>query len=221
MILPKSSMCNPFSRASLEHSLTTNSHAYNGRCNPSQRRAAVVSNYEIQKTRKESRTSMSSPWACCFYRIYVPMTKLTNIRFVLNGLRHANTVLGQTVFNERDWKVVGEYVFDDQGGRHQAFYAPLRDTLVMGELIKTHERIQVEQSLKFSPGEAQRLWNRAGMVEVGQWRHGDEYGEWLHTRPYRRSGSFGAMISLSSSPNKHPEALPHVSLTRGTSRMRF
>jgi uncharacterized SAM-dependent methyltransferase len=95
----------------------------------------------------------------------------------LNGLRHANRVLGETAFIENDWRVIGEYVYDSQGGRHQAFYAPIRETTVQGELIRPHERIQVEQSLKYSPAEAQVLWQRAGVAEIRQWRHREEYGE--------------------------------------------
>ncbi|KAK0641576.1 C-type lectin protein [Cercophora newfieldiana] len=113
--------------------------------------------------------------------------------FVLNGLRHANRVLGEAVFIERDWRVIGEYVFDGEGGRHQAFYAPLRDTVVMGELIQPHDRIQIEQSLKYSPSEAQKLWKLAGMTETGQWRHVDEYGLHMLTKPRM---SFSLMPSL-------------------------
>ena len=101
---------------------------------------------------------------------------LTYPRFILNGLRHANEILGEQVFVEEEWRVVGEYVFDGEGGRHQAFFAPLRDTTVLGELVRPHDRIQVEQSLKYSPAEAQRLWSCAGMREAGQWRHDKEYG---------------------------------------------
>ncbi|KAK0620319.1 C-type lectin protein [Immersiella caudata] len=113
--------------------------------------------------------------------------------FVLNGLRHANKVIGGTVFVERDWRVIGEYVFDGEGGRHQAFYAPYRDTVVMGDLIRPHDRIQVEQSLKYSPAEAQKLWKLAGMTETAQWRHIDEYGLHMLTKPRM---SFSLMPSL-------------------------
>jgi uncharacterized SAM-dependent methyltransferase len=98
-------------------------------------------------------------------------------RFILNGLRNANKVLGENVFVEKDWRVIGEYVYDAEGGRHQAFYAPKRDTTVMGQRIRTHERIRVEQSLKYSKAEAEELWKRSGMEEIGQWRHRAEYGE--------------------------------------------
>jgi uncharacterized SAM-dependent methyltransferase len=80
-------------------------------------------------------------------------------------------------FKLSDWKVIGEYVFDEAGGRHQAFYTPIRDTVVMDVLIPSHERIKVEQSLKYSPTEAERLWNLAGLTEVDQWKHRNEYGK--------------------------------------------
>ena len=76
-----------------------------------------------------------------------------------------------------DWRVIGEYVYDAEGGRHQAFYAPKRDTVIMGETIKPHERIQVEQSLKFSLDECQSMWSDAGLKEVGSWMNeDDDYG---------------------------------------------
>jgi L-histidine Nalpha-methyltransferase / hercynylcysteine S-oxide synthase len=96
----------------------------------------------------------------------------------LNGLRHANEILGSYVFDLSDWQVVGEYVYDIEGGRHQAFYSPLRDVTVLGEIIKSQERIQVEQSLKYSEEGMQKLWAEAGVLETGRWMtDGDEYGK--------------------------------------------
>lgn len=40
-------------------------------------------------------------------------------RFVLNGLINANQILGEEVFKLEDWRVIGEYVYDEEGGRHQ------------------------------------------------------------------------------------------------------
>jgi L-histidine Nalpha-methyltransferase / hercynylcysteine S-oxide synthase len=97
-------------------------------------------------------------------------------RFILNGLDHANEILGENAFRVEDWKVIGEYIYDKDGGRHQAFYSPIRDTVVMGSLIRQHERIQVEQSLKFSRAETDRLWNLAALKEVGHWSRGADYG---------------------------------------------
>ncbi|KAK3955448.1 C-type lectin protein [Pseudoneurospora amorphoporcata] len=100
----------------------------------------------------------------------------TTHEFILNGLRNANEILGETAFIEGDWRVIGEYVYDEEGGRHQAFYAPIRDTMVMGELIRSHDRIQVEQSVKYSKEESERLWSKAGLEQVTEWTYGNEYG---------------------------------------------
>ncbi|KAI2621365.1 DUF323 domain protein [Xylaria nigripes] len=97
--------------------------------------------------------------------------------FILNGLEHANQILEEPVFKLKDWKVVGEYLYDNEGGRHQAFYAPVHDTLVMGETIKAGERIQVEQSFKYSNEACDRLWNSAGLLETSRWMTDDQdYG---------------------------------------------
>ncbi|KAI8215405.1 duf323 domain protein [Colletotrichum sp. SAR 10_86] len=96
--------------------------------------------------------------------------------FILNGLTNANEILGQEAFKLKDWEVIGEYVYDDEGGRHQAFFSPVRDTYVLGTLIRQHERIQVEQSLKYSQRGAENLWSMAGLVETGRWTKGDEHG---------------------------------------------
>ncbi|KAK4466152.1 hypothetical protein QBC42DRAFT_89948 [Cladorrhinum samala] len=109
------------------------------------------------------------------YHAYNDKEGITH-EFILNGLRNANKVLGETVFEEGDWRVIGEYVYDAEGGRHQAFYAPYRDTTVLGELVRPHERIQVEESLKWSPEETQKLWKAAGLAEIGKWMRGNEYG---------------------------------------------
>ncbi|GAB1318688.1 Ergothioneine biosynthesis protein 1 [Madurella fahalii] len=116
------------------------------------------------------------------YHAYNDKEGLTH-EFILNGLRNANKVLEETAFIESEWRVIGEYVYDDEGGRHQAFYSPLRDTTVLGELIRPHDRIQVEQSLKYSPDEARELWDGAAMAELDQWRHRDEYGLHMLVKP--------------------------------------
>ncbi|KAL5594168.1 hypothetical protein BROUX41_001213 [Berkeleyomyces rouxiae] len=97
-------------------------------------------------------------------------------KFILNGLSHANRILGQQIFNEDDWKVIGEYVHDQNGGRHQAFYSPKKEITVLGATIYPHQRIFVEQSLKYSPKETQRLWDAAGFQHIQSWMRGNEYG---------------------------------------------
>lgn len=99
-------------------------------------------------------------------------------RFILNGLKHANKVLNEPVFDLKEWRVIGEYVFDHEGGRHQAFVSPIRNTVVMGETIKANERIQIERSTKFTKEECESMWGSAGALESSRWMTEDEdYGE--------------------------------------------
>ncbi|XXG99181.1 hypothetical protein Hte_005516 [Hypoxylon texense] len=108
----------------------------------------------------------------------------TTHRFIRNGLAHANKILGYEAFELGDWQVIGEYVYDIEGGRHQAFYSPVRDTVVLGETIKAQERVQVEQSLKYSKEGCRNLWRSAGMIEADRWMTQDEdYGLHLLTKP--------------------------------------
>ena len=149
---------------------------------------------------------------------YGPTRAVADVsRFILNGLRHANRVLGETAFLEKDWRVIGEYVCDAEGGRHQAFYAPRRDTIVRGELIGPHERIHVEQSLKYSEAEAAELWKRAGMTEIGQWRHREEYGEYLYTTLLDAMGVAQRDMPPSQQPQLFPKSTPRFGDTWGQS----
>ncbi|KAL5920168.1 Ergothioneine biosynthesis protein 1 [Pyricularia oryzae] len=104
-------------------------------------------------------------------------------QFVLNGLVHANRILEQQVFKLDDWQVIGEYVYDAEGGRHQAWYSPVRDTWALGQHIPAGERVFVERSVKYSKSETRKLWEAAGMVEAGKWSVGEEYGVHVLTKP--------------------------------------
>ncbi|KID99569.1 DUF323 domain protein, partial [Metarhizium majus ARSEF 297] len=109
------------------------------------------------------------------YHAYNDSKGITH-EFILNGLINANRIYGQEIFHLPDWKVIGEYVYDDEGGRHQAFLSPLQEVNVLGSIIKPNERIQIEQSLKYSKIGAENLWKHAGLREIGIWTLGDEYG---------------------------------------------
>jgi L-histidine Nalpha-methyltransferase / hercynylcysteine S-oxide synthase len=82
--------------------------------------------------------------------------------------------MGQKVFDINDWKIIGEYVHDSEGGRHQAFYSPKRNIRCLGVCIEEGERVQVEQSLKYSHEEARVLWQLAGLKEIGKWTATEE-----------------------------------------------
>jgi len=116
-------------------------------------------------------------------------------RFVLNGLANANNLLGSRAFDESKWRVIGEYVYDDEGGRHQAFLSPIEDVTVLGTRLQAHERIQIEQSLKYSRQEADMLWSMAGVVEIGHWSRGNEYGKRSGPAPFLSSpGNTGHLL---------------------------
>ncbi|KFA60607.1 hypothetical protein S40285_07854, partial [Stachybotrys chlorohalonatus IBT 40285] len=101
-------------------------------------------------------------------------------RFILNGLTHANEILGAEEFNTEDWRAVGEYVYDEDGGRHRAFVSPVRETVALGASVKPQERVQIEQSLKYSPTGYTKLFRWAGLAERRCWSLGGEYGlHWL------------------------------------------
>lgn len=76
---------------------------------------------------------------------------------------------------------MGEYVFDSQGGRHQAFVYPVCETNVLGSVIGANERVMIEQSFKYSHSEASELWRRGGFCEKHESFRGDNHGEtmWL------------------------------------------
>ncbi|KAI1437191.1 DUF323 domain protein [Xylaria sp. CBS 124048] len=110
------------------------------------------------------------------YHAYNDVEGITH-EFILNGLRHANEILEEPAFRLEDWKASGEYVYDNQGWRHRAFYTPVRDTIAMGQTIKAHERVLVEQSFKFPQEACDRLWNSADLLETGKWMtDGEDYG---------------------------------------------
>ncbi|KAL9597119.1 MAG: hypothetical protein Q9219_005341 [cf. Caloplaca sp. 3 TL-2023] len=83
--------------------------------------------------------------------------------FILNGLLHANRLLGKDVFKPGDWKVIGEY--DQSAGRHQAFYCPTKDLVIDGVYLVAGEMIRVEESYKYSNTQSQGLWRQAGLLQ--------------------------------------------------------
>ncbi|EFX04429.1 duf323 domain containing protein [Grosmannia clavigera kw1407] len=101
----------------------------------------------------------------------------TTHRFILNGLAHANEILGEEAFQPSEWHVIGEYVHDARGGYHQAFVSPIHTTVVLGETVRAYERIKFEESWKYADDEVKALWQAAGLVESCRWEHSNkEYG---------------------------------------------
>jgi EasF-like predicted methyltransferase len=111
------------------------------------------------------------------YHAYNDKHDITH-QFILNGLVHANKLLGYEAFDLSQWIVIGEY--DKVVGRHHAFVSPIQDVVVDGVRILANERIRIEESYKYSVLDTSRLFDAAGLVEGGKWSNelGD-YGEYF------------------------------------------
>ncbi|OAA58739.1 DUF323 domain protein [Cordyceps fumosorosea ARSEF 2679] len=121
------------------------------------------------------------------------------VYFIHNGLRHANDIYGTEVFHLEDWKVIGEFIYDEDGGRHQAFLSPTKEVTVLGTTIKQAETLKIEQSLKYSQVGVEKLWRAAGLKEVKRWRRGDDYGLHLLQK---------TDLPFSSLPSQYGSVLP-------------
>ncbi|KAI1178984.1 histidine-specific methyltransferase [Nemania sp. FL0916] len=93
--------------------------------------------------------------------------KGTTRRFILNGLTHANKILGEEVFKLADWEYVGEY--NEEAGRHQAFVSPTRDISYHDVFIHGGEMLRIEESYKFSSAHKAEMWVKAELTEVSKW----------------------------------------------------
>ncbi|CAN9352168.1 unnamed protein product [Alternaria alternata] len=115
------------------------------------------------------------------YHAYNDCNGVTH-KFILNGLKHANAIMGEKAFDIQNWEAIGEY--DSQAGRHHAFVAPLKDTVVDGVPIKRGEKIRIEESYKYSREEAKELWELAKLAENVVWANAKgNYGLHFVSKP--------------------------------------
>ena len=112
----------------------------------------------------------------------------TTHKFVLNGLMHANRLMGKEVFRKEDWKVIGEY--DETAGRHQAFCSPVKNVVVEETLIRAGEKIRIEESYKYSLLQSKELWQHAGLKVRA--RFGNK------TNDYRKLGIFFSYLNVTA-----------------------
>lgn len=87
-------------------------------------------------------------------------------QFYLNGLQHANAILGHNYFKNDEWDVVGTYDGDD--GCHKAYFVPQKDVAINGFLLKKDTRIFFEQAFKYGQQECEALWEAAGLISRGK-----------------------------------------------------
>ena len=95
------------------------------------------------------------------YRAYNDSEGKTR-EFYLNGLAHANSILGGNEFVKGNWDIFGEY--DKDAGRHQAFYVAATGSTVDGVHVETGEKLRFEEAHKYSRPQSHELWREAGFV---------------------------------------------------------
>ena len=96
-----------------------------------------------------------------------------NARFIANAMKHANSVLGYTMFRQDDWYVQGEW--NTASGSHDQFLIPRRDVVLIDSVsVKAGEKILVVQSYKYDDEEKKSLWTNAHLSEMGRWSNEDD-----------------------------------------------
>jgi EasF-like predicted methyltransferase len=121
-------------------------------------------------------------------RVYHAYNDRENVThdFIINGLIHANEIMGKNTFDINDWEAIGEY--DNEAGRHHAFVSPLKDVVVDGVSIPRGERIRIEESYKYSRDEILHLWEKAGLAENTVWPNArGDYGETFPSHACRQT----------------------------------
>ncbi|CAO2654627.1 Nn.00g113600.m01.CDS01 [Neocucurbitaria sp. VM-36] len=115
------------------------------------------------------------------YHAYNDRDNVTH-EFILNGLKHANKLMGETAFDIQDWEVIGEY--DQEAGRHHAFVSPRKDVVIDDVHISQGERIRIEESYKYSRDEVTNLWEGAKLAENAVWANSKaDYGLHFVSKP--------------------------------------
>ncbi|KAL9118632.1 MAG: hypothetical protein Q9187_004824, partial [Circinaria calcarea] len=89
--------------------------------------------------------------------------------FVLNGLRHSNSIMGYELFDLEAWRYVGE--FDHQDSCYRSFCEAIKDTSVGGHTFRVGERIKVGLNIKYPKKEAQGLFDQVGLKEAARWEN--------------------------------------------------
>ena len=100
--------------------------------------------------------------------------------FILNGLQHANAVIGGTVFQNNDWDYEGSY--DDQRHIHQDCYVAKEDVKfsIAGQdiRIRKNERVRATMSAKWTEEEVNTVCRKGGFEIVERWKDEEgSYGE--------------------------------------------
>ena len=82
--------------------------------------------------------------------------------FYRNGLRQVNRLLGQELFVQDEFDIIGE--FNAEACRHQAFVSPRRDIELGGFTLARGEKIHIENAHKYPSRLLTQLWADASFT---------------------------------------------------------
>ncbi|KAI9893191.1 MAG: hypothetical protein M1814_000739 [Vezdaea aestivalis] len=108
-------------------------------------------------------------------------------KFIMNGLDHANLLLGKDSFQPSDWEVFGRA--NEEENCHQAFYRAKKDICIDSVSFRCGELVQVESSYKFDPARATKLFETAGLAQGALFgsADGQHYLHMLSRAPFQLS----------------------------------
>jgi uncharacterized SAM-dependent methyltransferase len=86
----------------------------------------------------------------------------------MNALKHANRIYGAALFDLDAWAADGTIEASAEM-RHKLFYRALHDTDVGGRRFRKGQRIDIGHSIKYSLGEAQRLFRHSKVRQADRW----------------------------------------------------
>jgi uncharacterized SAM-dependent methyltransferase len=91
-------------------------------------------------------------------------------RFIRNGFRHSNKVLGHDWYRYRDWTLSGE--FQENPLMHHFTMTAVRDIEVksLGITFRKGEKVICYEGFKYNPRWMQRQFAAAGLTKLNQWK---------------------------------------------------
>jgi uncharacterized SAM-dependent methyltransferase len=98
-----------------------------------------------------------------------------NHRFVKNGLKHANRVLGREAFDLDKWRVVGDW--DAEKGAHNQNYCPRVNVSLEGVRIAAGRKLRAVCSHKYDAADRDALCQRAGLHVLDSWSSENDYSK--------------------------------------------
>lgn len=99
-------------------------------------------------------------------------------RFILNGLTHANSLLGYDAFQTKNWTAEGRW--NGEIGCYERYLIPLVDVTFENVCFKAGDKLFISHSCKYSASEQAQLWEKAGVDHLAHWTTEDGcYGEIL------------------------------------------